>query len=249
MALNRFANESTEEKLNSKTVYVNVCGKYADMSAMASRTLMVNPTPEQKQAYKDALEAQELLISKLTVGSAIKDAYLAAREHLNKARSDLGVSSNFGFGIGFNYKEESLVINGENETKIRPGMTFHVRVHLLNVCKSDPERATLAIGDTVEIGENGAKVLTRAIVKKYAEISYELDESDAEEEQEEVKKNGKDTSKSRTNGQNKKKKDDSSEEEAEDDDDEDGLSEGSNEIRQQSLMTTSRLRSKNNDNA
>ena len=183
MALNRFVNDSTEEKLNSKAVYVNVCGKYADMSSMASRTLMVNPTPEQKQAYKDALQAQELLISKLTPGTPIREAYLSAREHLNNARSDLGVSSNFGFGIGFNFKEDALVINGENETKVEQGMTFYVRVHLLNVCKNDPERNTLAIGDTVQITANGAKVLTRAIVKKYEEISYELDESDAEEEQ------------------------------------------------------------------
>lgn len=52
-----------------------MCGKYADMSAMASRTLIVNPKDEQKAAYILAHEAEELLIKSLKPGTKISDAY------------------------------------------------------------------------------------------------------------------------------------------------------------------------------
>jgi nucleosome binding factor SPN SPT16 subunit len=41
--LNKFNVQSDTNRLNSETVYINVCGKYKDMNAMASRTLLVNP--------------------------------------------------------------------------------------------------------------------------------------------------------------------------------------------------------------
>jgi nucleosome binding factor SPN SPT16 subunit len=45
------------------------------MSAMASRTLIVNPKDEQKAAYILAHEAEELLIKSLKPGTKISDAY------------------------------------------------------------------------------------------------------------------------------------------------------------------------------
>ena len=41
--LNKFNVQSDANKLNPETLYVNICGKYKDMNAMASRTLIVNP--------------------------------------------------------------------------------------------------------------------------------------------------------------------------------------------------------------
>lgn len=68
MQVNKFEVDSSDDKLNSQAVYINVCGKFCEMSAMASRTLFVNPKPEQKQAYMIAYEAVETLVSNLVVG-------------------------------------------------------------------------------------------------------------------------------------------------------------------------------------
>lgn len=45
------------------------------MSAMASRTLIVNPKDEQKAAYILAYEAQELLINSLKIGEPVSKAF------------------------------------------------------------------------------------------------------------------------------------------------------------------------------
>ena len=76
--MNKFEVDSSDDKLNSQAVYINVCGKFCEMSAMASRTLLVDPKPEQKQAYILAYEALETLVSNLQVGNPISAAYSSA---------------------------------------------------------------------------------------------------------------------------------------------------------------------------
>ena len=49
------------------------------MSAMASRTLLVNPSEDQKKAYIIANDALDCLIQNLKVGSPISAAYSAAK--------------------------------------------------------------------------------------------------------------------------------------------------------------------------
>ena len=69
------------------------------------------------------------------------------------------VHSNFGFGIGFNFKEEILMINASNDTVIEEGMSFHVRIAITGVHK-EPARSVVAIGDTVVVHGEGNQVLT-----------------------------------------------------------------------------------------
>lgn len=90
--------------------------------------------------------------------------------------------ANFGFGIGFSFKEDALQITATNQTIIEKGMTFHVRIALQNVHK-EPSRSVVAIGDTCVVGEDSAKLLTGGIQRKYNEISYSLEDSDAEKEE------------------------------------------------------------------
>ena len=41
---------------------------------------------------------------------------MVAKNLIMQRNPDLNVPANFGFGIGFNYKERSLLINAVNET-------------------------------------------------------------------------------------------------------------------------------------
>lgn len=66
--VNKFQVESSDENLVSQAIYINVCSKFSDMCSMASRTLLVNPKDEQKQAYLIANEALETLCKSLKVG-------------------------------------------------------------------------------------------------------------------------------------------------------------------------------------
>jgi nucleosome binding factor SPN SPT16 subunit len=127
-AVNKFQVDSNDDKLQSQAIYINVCGKYCDMSAMASRTIIVNPKDEQKAAYILAYEAEDLLIKSLKPGVKISDAYNQVKKHIAEKNPNVVLGSNFGFGIGFLFKEDALAINGTNHTIVEQGMTFHVRI-------------------------------------------------------------------------------------------------------------------------
>lgn len=188
LQVNKFEVDSSDDKLNSQAVYINVCGKFCEMSAMASRTLLVDPTAEQKQAYMVAYDALDTLVKSLEVGKPISAAYMAAKNLVMQRNPSLNVPPSFGFGIGFNYKERHLMIKADNETIVEAGMTFHARITLSGI-SSEPARAIVAIGDTVLITQPGTpnKQLTSGIQKTYAEISYSLEESEPEAAKEKSK--------------------------------------------------------------
>jgi nucleosome binding factor SPN SPT16 subunit len=81
---------------------------------MASRTLIVNAKDEQKAAYQIALEAIDLLNKSLKVGEKLSNVYTSVKKFITDKNSNLVLHSNFGFGIGFNFKEEALTISASN---------------------------------------------------------------------------------------------------------------------------------------
>lgn len=87
------------------------------------------------------------------------------QEYANK------IHSNFGFGIGSNFKEEILLINENNEILVQPNMVFHIRITLSDVDKR-ASRALIAIGDTVMIDHEGKQQVLTTVQRKYKEISY-----------------------------------------------------------------------------
>lgn len=175
---------------------------------------------------------------------------MVAKNLIMQRNPDLNVPANFGFGIGFNYKERSLLINAVNETIVQPGMTFHVRMSLSGISKQ-PARAIVAIGDTIIVKDAGTpnKVLTNGIQKEYAEISYSLEESEPAGGKEEAKEKPKSVPKTSSTAKTQAKQGDGSADGdgSYDDDEEASAEEGSREILEagQNLdFRTSRLRSK-----
>lgn len=210
------------------------------MASMASRTLIVNPTDEQKKAYLLAFEAQEMIIKEMKPGAVVGDCVKAAKKFITERNANLKLGSNFGFGIGFQFKEDSIVLNEDSKTILQPGMTMHVRVAFSGVTK-DPKRAVIAIGDTVVVTEDSVQVITKDIRKKYGDISYNLEDSDQE-----ATPPKKASPQKKVEKKAPKKKDDSEEEEFSDD--EDGSAEVLVEGRTgTSVIKSTRLRSKANE--
>jgi nucleosome binding factor SPN SPT16 subunit len=92
---------------------MNICAKYNDMHAMASRTLIINPTSKQKATYQIAYDAQCYLISLLKIGTPLNEIFEKTKKFIVDKDQTLAdkIHTNFGFGIGCNFKEELLIIN------------------------------------------------------------------------------------------------------------------------------------------
>lgn len=148
--VNKFNSECDDQYLNPDVVYINVCGKFTDMQAMASRTLLFNPSDSQKEAYLVAFEAHQHLVQALKPGATISSAYRSTLNFINGKNKDLAskVHANFGFGIGIKYKEDLLSIKEANDTVIEAGMVFHARITFKDI-EDKPEKSIIALGDTV----------------------------------------------------------------------------------------------------
>lgn len=48
LTLNKFGVECDQAHLDASVIFMNICAKYIDMHAMASRMLLINPTKAQK---------------------------------------------------------------------------------------------------------------------------------------------------------------------------------------------------------
>lgn len=128
------------------------------------------------------------------VGTRLSDLYDSTKNLIRQKDPDLVqcISSNFGFGIGSGYKEDTLAINAANANVIEPGMVFHLRV-TFKECQAGPlKNTTAAIGDTVLIRSDDGSLqnLTGNVPSKFNEITYTLDDDEEEEKESERGENG-----------------------------------------------------------
>ena len=93
----------------------------------------------------------------MKVGTPLNHIYNESKKFIISREPSLAnhLHKNFGFGIGFNFKEDLLQINATNETKIEPGMLFHVRITLCDVKDGGKKSTMIAVGDTVLFKDNG----------------------------------------------------------------------------------------------
>ena len=76
---------------------LSVCGKYKDLCCNCSRTLLIGPVPEQREAYSFLLEVFEVLQKTIKPGSKISDVYKACVSYGNdKAKAEGGSNTETG---------------------------------------------------------------------------------------------------------------------------------------------------------
>ena len=125
------------------------------------------------------------MLSIMKVGTPLNHVYNETKQFILDKDASLAnaLHTNFGFGIGFNHKEDLLSINATNETKVEPGMLFHVRITLCDVKDGKSESRMIAVGDTVWFKSDEDKaILTENIPRRYQQISYTLDDDEEEDD-------------------------------------------------------------------
>lgn len=61
------------------------------------------------------------------------------------------IPTNFGFGIGLEFRESNLYINGKNEKEVEEGMVFNVVVGFDNLTNEKEKIYAIQISDTVAV--------------------------------------------------------------------------------------------------
>lgn len=191
--------ESDDKHLHFGCIIASVGARYSNYCSNISRTLLVDPSKEQEEAYSAVLKAHEAAIDALVPGATLRDSYNATVDALKasgaKMADDLvqGLGKNVGFGTGIEYRDSTHLLNGKNDLEVRAGMTFNVAVGCQNLVDPRNGKYAVLLADTVHVRDGGLKpdIFTASARKDLRYISYELgDEEEEADEKPESYANG-----------------------------------------------------------
>ncbi|XP_050517919.1 FACT complex subunit spt16 isoform X2 [Diabrotica virgifera virgifera] len=189
----KFSVISDKNSLHFGAIVCSLGARYKSYCSNIVRTLLVNPTEEIQNNYNFLLTIEEELIKVLQNGVKLSEVYDTGYNMVKKEKPNLAdhLTKNFGFAMGIEFKENSLIIGPKTTVEAKKGMVFNLNIgfsNLENKEASDKEGKIYAlfIGDTVLVNEGQpASVLTPS-KKKIKNIGIFLkDDSDAEENDEE----------------------------------------------------------------
>jgi nucleosome binding factor SPN SPT16 subunit len=198
---------SNDEALYYDALGVILCAigaRFKSYCSNVARSIMIDADKTQEKAYKVLLKAHEAAIAALRPGNAMSMAYKAAYGVVEGGGAEFlpYFTKNAGTGIGIEFRESGLTLNGKNERVIRAGMVFNVSLGFHNLAtesrNAKSKTFSLLLADTAIVVEKGGpEVPTLKCSKTYTDIAYSFKD---DEEEEEVKVEAKPKVKAETNG-------------------------------------------------
>ncbi|CAB3251883.1 unnamed protein product [Arctia plantaginis] len=191
----KFSAVSDKNHLHFGAIVCSLGARYKSYCSNIVRTLLVNPTDEIQSNYNFLLNIEEEVMKKLVSGAKLSVVYEAGLELAKKEKSSLvdNLTKSFGFAMGIEFRESSIVIGPKTSAVAKKGMVFNINIGLANLTNSaatEKEGKTYAlfIGDTVLVNdEQPASLLTQS-KKKIKNVGIFLKDDDEEEEEEKENK-------------------------------------------------------------
>lgn len=185
----RVSAASTEDNLSPDVIICSLGARYKSYCANISRTFLVDVPPKVEQTYNTLLGLYNTCLEAMVIGNELKDVYEAAQGYLNKKNASLiaYLPKSFGFAIGIEFRDPTLVLNAANSSKFVEDMVFNLSVGFHNVPLTGEDKAgstssaikklnvfSLLLGDTVRIMKEGAPDILTKFSKEYSDISYNI---------------------------------------------------------------------------
>ncbi len=200
----KFSAVSDKNHLHFGAIICSLGVRYKSYCSNIVRTLLVNPSDTLQDQYNFLVNLEEELLKVMIPGKKLSDVYETGVSFAKKEKPNLvdNLTKTFGFAMGLEFRDNSLVIGPKCTATLAKGMVFNLNVGvsgLTNKNASDKEGKVIAIfiGDTVMVNdeENPANILTQS-KKKIKNIGVFLKEEDSEDDEEVEAKNNSHSKKS-----------------------------------------------------
>ncbi|XP_050309696.1 FACT complex subunit spt16 [Anthonomus grandis grandis] len=192
----KFSSVSDKNNLHFGSIICSFGARYKLYCSNLVRTLMVNPTEEQQNNYNFLLQLEEELLKKLVPGVKLSEVYETGLAYIKKEKPNLvdKFIKNFGFAMGIEFKESSLIIGPKCNAVLKKGMVFNLNLGLSNLVNSEASEKeaktyALFIGDTIVINDGQPASLLTNSKKKMKNIGIFLKDDSEEEENDDEKEN------------------------------------------------------------
>jgi len=192
----KFSVVSDKENIHFGAIVCSLGVRYKSYCSNIVRTMLVDPSQDVQDIYNYLITLEELIMGQLKDGVKLCDVYKAAMDNIKKEKPAIAdkITKNFGFAMGIEFREGSLVIGPSCEAKAMKGMVFNLNVGMTGIANkaskdSKGKQVALFIGDTVEVKESEPAALLTHSKKKVKNIAIFLKDDDSEDEKEN-KENG-----------------------------------------------------------
>ena len=113
-----------------------------------------------QENYNFLLQLEEEVLLKLTAGKKLSEVYETGVKFVKDQKPAMldHLTKNFGFAMGIEFRESSLLLGPKTNAIAKKGMVFNVNVGLSNLTNPDAKDKegkvyALFIGDTVVVNE------------------------------------------------------------------------------------------------
>ncbi|XP_058807704.1 FACT complex subunit spt16 isoform X2 [Phymastichus coffea] len=192
----KFSAVSDNNVLHFGVIICSLGARYKGYCSNIVRTLLVNPTKQLEEKYNFLTQIEEEILKKLTAGVKLSSVYEAVIKFVKDENSSLldHLTKNFGFAMGIEFRESSLLIGPKTNAVAKKGMVFNVNVGLSNLTNPDAKDKesksyALFIGDTVIVNEDQPATILTPVKKKIKNIGIFLKDDEDEEEEDSGKEN------------------------------------------------------------
>lgn len=192
----KFSALSDKNNVHFGAIICSLGARYKSYCSNIVRTLLVNPTEEIQNNYNFLLNVEEEVLKKLQSGVKLSEVYDTGYEYIKKEKPQLleHLTKNFGFAMGIEFKESSLMIGPKTSAVAKKGMIFNLNIGFSNLQNKEASEKegkiyALFIGDTVMVNDGQPASVLTISKKKMKNIGIFLKEDSEEEEGDEEKEN------------------------------------------------------------
>ncbi|XP_033331841.1 SPT16 homolog, facilitates chromatin remodeling subunit dre4 isoform X2 [Megalopta genalis] len=192
----KFSVVSDKNTLHFGVIVCSLGARYKSYCSNIVRTLLVNPTKTIEDNYNFLLQLEEEILKKLTSGTKISEVYEAGVKYVKDEKPNMldHLTKNFGFAMGIEFRESSLLIGPKTHAVVKKGMVFNVNVGLSNLSNSEANEKegkmyALFIGDTVMVNEGQPATNLTPSKKKVKNVGIFVKDEEEEEEEGSGKEN------------------------------------------------------------
>jgi len=142
-----------------------------------------------QENYTFLVSVQEEILKLLVPGTKLCDVYEKTLEYVKKEKPKMvdNLPKSFGFAMGLEFRENSIVIGPKCQALLKKNMVFNLHVGISNLINPDAtdkegKNYALFIGDTVLVGEQSPASVMTPSKKKIKNVGIFIkDDSDEED--------------------------------------------------------------------
>ncbi|ALC43184.1 dre4 [Drosophila busckii] len=191
----KFSAAADKNNLHFGVIVCSLGARYKSYCSNISRTFLVNPTETMQENYTFLVNVQEEILKLLVPGAKLCEVYEKSLAYVKKEKPNMvdNLTKSFGFAMGLEFRENSVVIGPKCKALIEKNMVFNLHVGISNLINSDAadkegKTYALFVGDTVLVGEQSPASIMTPSKKKIKNVGIFIKDDDDEEEDVDDKK-------------------------------------------------------------